>query len=94
MWRSSTKKASGCIRTDNNSGAVHITGSITASGAVGLVIEGKTHEFVMSMLNGGLDDKLELHILEHKLRVTHIRRDAIGSYTHALIKIALLPHSW
>ncbi|XP_031558258.1 cytosolic arginine sensor for mTORC1 subunit 1-like isoform X1 [Actinia tenebrosa] len=47
----------------------------------------------MSMLNGGLDHKLELHILELKLRVTNIKKDAIGSYTHALIKIALLPHS-
>jgi hypothetical protein len=46
------------------------------------------------MLNGGLDDKLELHILEHKLRVTNIKKDAIGNYTHALIKIALLPCSW
>ncbi|RMX47236.1 hypothetical protein pdam_00012921 [Pocillopora damicornis] len=45
------------------------------------------------MMNGDLGHSSELHILEHKLRVSNIKKDAISLYTHALIKISLLPRS-
>ncbi|KAJ7387041.1 GATS protein-like 3 [Desmophyllum pertusum] len=45
------------------------------------------------MMNGSLGHSSELHILEHKLRVSNLKKDAISSYTHALIKISLLPRS-
>ncbi|CAH3108567.1 unnamed protein product [Porites lobata] len=45
------------------------------------------------MMNGILSHSSELHILEHKLRVSNLKKDAISLYTHALIKISLLPRS-
>ncbi|XP_078362830.1 cytosolic arginine sensor for mTORC1 subunit 1-like isoform X1 [Oculina patagonica] len=45
------------------------------------------------MMNGSLGHASELHILEHKLRVSNLKKDAIPLYTHALIKISLLPRS-
>ncbi|XP_032241831.1 cytosolic arginine sensor for mTORC1 subunit 1 isoform X2 [Nematostella vectensis] len=44
-------------------------------------------------MNGFTDSSLELHILEHKLRVTNVKKHAISNYMHALVKISLLPHS-
>lgn len=38
-------------------------------------------------------DSTEIHILEHRLRVANIKKDTIAKYTHALIKISLLPNS-
>jgi len=45
------------------------------------------------MMNGSKGHSSELHILEHKLRVSNLKKDAIPLYTHALIKISLLPRS-
>jgi len=45
------------------------------------------------MMNGSKSHSSELHILEHKLRVSNLKKDAIPLYTHALIKISLLPRS-
>ncbi|XP_029212559.1 cytosolic arginine sensor for mTORC1 subunit 1-like isoform X1 [Acropora muricata] len=44
-------------------------------------------------MNGCLSYSSELHILEHKLRVSNLKKEAISLYTHALIKISLLPRS-
>ena len=44
-------------------------------------------------MNGSKNHSSELHILEHKLRVSNLKKDAIPLYTHALIKISLLPRS-
>ena len=46
-----------------------------------------------SMINAGDNESTEIHILEHRLRVANIKKNAIAKYTHALIKISLLPSS-
>lgn len=49
--------------------------------------------YLYKTMNGCLSYSSELHILEHKLRVSNLKKEAISLYTHALIKISLLPRS-
>lgn len=60
--------------------------------AFSVVFMGKTMNGCLGHSSTSTDSS-ELHILEHKLRVSNLKKKAISLYTHALIKISLLPQS-
>lgn len=46
----------------------------------------------MVNINGGMDGRMEINILDYRLKVMSIKKAAISKFTHALLDVLFFKH--